>query len=427
MLLLERLHLDRPIKMPSKKTLELNGSIENASPNWASECSHDEHKLPPNGLKQLASPQDQAPVGPAITAFWRRKKSRLNPEAVATQRSVFDDPALAPYFRPRDDYENLRAFDPDERWTWAEELPSIRRLDWRVTAWACVAFFALDMPRGNINQANTDNFLDDLGLSTNDYNLGQTLFRAAFLVAELPSQLISKKLGPDRWIPIQMIAWSFVSGSQFWLSGKASFLTCRILIALLQGGFVPDIILYLSYFFKSSELPFRLALFWISARMTDVVAALLAAGILQISSSEGREGWRWLFMIEGIVTFFIGIWSIFQMVPSITQTKAKWRPNGWFTEREEKICVNRVLRDDPSKGDMHNREAITPRMLWKSLGDYDVWPIYALGITYAVPFITQEQYYTLTLRRMQFNTLRSNLLTIPAHLGTTITVRLQLT
>lgn len=63
------------------------------------------------------------------------------------------------------------------------------------------------------------------------------------------------------------------------------------------------------------------------------------------------------------------------MVPSPTQTKKPWRKDGWFTEHEEKIIVNRILRDDPSKSDMHNRQAITWKMLWESICDYDLWPI----------------------------------------------------
>jgi hypothetical protein len=60
------------------------------------------------------------------------------------------------------------------------------------------------------------------------------------------------------------------------------------------------------------------------------------------------------FLIEGIFTLSVGIASFFMLPPGPSETKARWRPKGYFTEKEVKIIVNRVIRDDPAKGTMHN-------------------------------------------------------------------------
>ena len=76
--------------------------------------------------------------------------------------------------------------------------------------------------------------------------------------------------------------------------------------------------------------------------------------------------------------------------------------------------VNRILRDDPSKGDMHNRQAINLKLLWKSLCDFDLWPIYIFGLIWEMPSGPPDQYLTLTLRNLGFGTFDANLLSIPA-------------
>ncbi|KIM42177.1 hypothetical protein M413DRAFT_18580 [Hebeloma cylindrosporum] len=349
--------------------------------------------------------------------FRRRAYTPRDLDGTATRRSVYDDPHLAPHYWPKKEYENIHRFDPKARWTYREERYLLRKIDWKVMLWAAISFSALNLDRNNLSQANTDNFLPDLKMNTNDFNLGNTVFRLAFLSAELPSQLVSKRLGPDRWIPMQMCAWSIVTMFQFYLTGKTSFLICRAFLGFIQGGFIPDLILYLSYFYTKRELPFRLAIFWVSLELCSIFGSFLAVGVLRMRGVQGKAGWRWLFLVEGILTLLIGITTFFRMPPSPTQTKAWYRKKGWFTEREETIATTRILRDDPTKGDMHNREGLNLKRLWQVVCDYDLWPLYLVGLLFAIPSAPPATYLTLSLRNLGFSTINTNLLTIPSTLG----------
>ncbi|KAF2771244.1 MFS general substrate transporter [Teratosphaeria nubilosa] len=337
----------------------------------------------------------------------------LHPHGSAT---TYRNEGLDSYYRPRDEWEGLHRYDTEFTWEPSEESALVRKLDWKIAAYACLMFFALQLDRGNISQALSDNMLKDLGMTTNEYNYGQTIFYLSFLCAELPSQMISKRLGPDRWIPVQMVSWSLVASMQCFLSGRRSFYACRSLLGLIEGGFIPDTILYLSYYYTSTELPKRLGWFWVAYQSTSIVSAFLAYGILHLRGVNGLAGWRWLFALEGCLTGLIGILSWFYL-PASPYTTASWfrGKDGWFTVHEEKIIANRIIRDDPSKGDMHNREALSLPMLWRCLKDWHMWPIYLIGLSWTIPNHPQTQYLTLQLKALGFGTFRTNLLTIPAY------------
>jgi hypothetical protein len=120
-------------------------------------------------------------------------------------------------------------------------------------------------------------------------------------------------------------------------------------------------------------------------------------------------------LIEGTITFCIGVFSFGLMPPGATQTKHWFRgKNGWFNEHEEHILVNRILRDDPSKGDMNNRQSIGISLLWKAICDWEQWPLYLIGITAYVPPAPPSNYLSYILRQLGFSVFEANLLAIPS-------------
>ncbi|WWC91517.1 uncharacterized protein L201_006463 [Kwoniella dendrophila CBS 6074] len=369
--------------------------------------------IPP--LAEGGVPKSGSAFGKAILRIFGLSK---NPnvlhsgDSIATQPSVFDTPTKNHYL-PQQWYEGYKAFDPLFRWTWKEENKVVRIIDWKIFLWVTIMFLALDIDRYNLTNATADNFLKDLKLTQADYNLGNTLFRVGFLVAELPSQLVSKRLGPDVWLPIQMIIFSIISCSQFWLSGKKSFLATRFLISFFQGGFIPDVILYLSYYYTKSELSVRLSFFWVSNYLANLITAFLAAGMLKMRGVAGRPGWAWMFMLQGLITLIVGILSFFLLPPSASQTKTWFRPKGLFSDDQVKIVVNRALRDDPTKSSMHNRQALPVKTILRCIGDYQMYPLYFIGIMFGIGGYPVQQYFQLSMKQLGFSTIQSNLLSIP--------------
>lgn len=81
------------------------------------------HDLPPSADLQ------EAVASNGLSGLWRSWRRPVRDlDTIATQRSVFDDPATLEVYRPPPEFENAHRFDPDARWTLREERVRITRL-----------------------------------------------------------------------------------------------------------------------------------------------------------------------------------------------------------------------------------------------------------------------------------------------------------
>ncbi|RKU43652.1 hypothetical protein DL546_005851 [Coniochaeta pulveracea] len=315
---------------------------------------------------------------------------------------------------PDDKYEGKHRWNPLATWTPEEERTVVRKADIFLMTWLCVMFFGLQLDRGNLSNALADDFLKDMGMTSDQYNNGNTIQLLGFMAMEFPVQFITKRYGFRRVLPIMMFCWGVVSFSQAWMKSVSAFYVTRALIGACEGGFIPGAILYATYFYTSAELAVRLAVFWSTLNVARVISALLAAGILEMRGIGGHPGWFWLFLLEGLLTVLLSIISFLYLPSSPTNTTNILCPKPWFTERQEVIMVNRILRDDPAKGLTAIYQKITWQDVKRTWKDPSLWGFFFIGLVAYIPATPVQGYLTLTLRRLGFSTFNSNMLTIPS-------------
>jgi MFS family permease len=196
-----------------------------------------------------------------------------------------------------------------------------------------------------------------------------------------------------------MMGWGMASWGQAWQHDRTSFYLGRAAIGLCEGGFIPGVILFATYFYKSKELSIRLAAFWSSLNVARVISALLAAGILEMRGVGGKPGWFWLFLLEGLFTVVIAILSFLYLPAAPTSTtNVLWR-QPWYTEREEMIMVNRILRDDPAKGLTALKEPATFKDIRAAWSDRSMWGLYFIGLVAYSKSLSYQMHMRHTLIR----------------------------
>ncbi|KAH8898031.1 alternative sulfate transporter [Thozetella sp. PMI_491] len=293
-------------------------------------------------------------------------------------------------------------------WTEKEESKLVHKVDLVVMPILMLCFFALQLDRANIGNALTDHFLVDVGITQNWFNVGQQLLNTGIVLLEIPSNIVLYRLGPKVWISCQILAWSLVAIFQAFQHGLAAFLTTRLLLGLLEAGFIPGGLYTLSLWYKRSELSKRFALFFLGNGLATASGGLFAYGILHMRGVAGLTGWQWMFILEGIFTVLAGV--VFAcLFPGSPDAPVSIIGVKYFSEAEQEILRMRIIRDDPTKEirDPHIRLADIAH----TLADPKLWPHILLTIIGLAPSTALWSYAPSIVASFGYNSLTANAMT----------------
>lgn len=162
----------------------------------------------------------------------------------------------------------------------------------------------------------------DLQISSTAFGLGAGLFFLGYFIFEVPSNMIMHRVGASRWIARIMITWGVVAAAQALVQGQTSFYIARIVLGIMEAGFFPGAILYLTLWFPTAQRARVVGLFMLAVPLSTAIGAPIGGLLLKLDGIAGLAGWQWLFIIEGLPTVVLG----FVVLKFLTDSpdKASW-------------------------------------------------------------------------------------------------------
>ncbi|KAE8154518.1 major facilitator superfamily domain-containing protein [Aspergillus avenaceus] len=294
-------------------------------------------------------------------------------------------------------------------WDDKEENALRRKIDFILLPILGLAFFALQVDRGNISAALTSTITKDLNITTNQVNIGTQMLSAGIVITEISSNIVLQRIGPQLWLSIQLFAWGLVATFQAFVKTYPAFLATRLLLGMLEGGFIPGALYYLSTWYKRGETSFRTTLFFFGQMFAAATSSLISAGLLQLSGKCGLAGWQWIFLVEGLITILAAI--LFTLIPPkaghgspLIATK-KW---SYFTPRESHIITSRVLLDDPRKARGHIK--IAPADIWSTVRKPNIIQHFFVTLVAMSAFQGLTQYTPSIIKSFGFSAVKANAL-----------------
>ena len=216
------------------------------------------------------------------------------------------------------------------------------KVTWRLMPFLFLCYVFAYLDRVNVGFAKLQ-MQQDLRISDAVYGAGAGIFFIGYFLFEVPCNLMLQRIGAKRWLGPIMIIWGVVSACNIFIRDTRTFYALRFSLGVVESGFFPGVILYLTFWFTFRYRPRMLAVFLTAIPVSSVIGAPISGWILKaMSTAGGLRGWQWLLVLEAVPSIIAGVAALVFLDDGPRTAK-------WLSEEERAFLVARLEEDQALK------------------------------------------------------------------------------
>jgi MFS family permease len=204
----------------------------------------------------------------------------------------------------------------------------MQKVDIRLVPMLALLYLCAHIDRANIGNAKIEGMVTDLNMSGVQYNTVLSIFFIPYVLLEVPSNVLLKKFKrPSTYLGILVVGWGVIMTCTGLVNNYSSLMAVRVLLGIFEAGFFPGAIYLCSYWYMPKDLALRISYFYCASALSGAFSGLLAAAIAKMDGIGGYEGWRWIFILEGLATIVLGVACFFFLIDTPALSKRWLEPD----------------------------------------------------------------------------------------------------
>lgn len=222
------------------------------------------------------------------------------------------------------------------------EAAVYRKVTLRLIPFLFLCYILSYVDRVNVSFAKLQ-MQQDLGMSDAMYGTGMGVFFLGYFLLEVPSNMMLQKVGARRWIGPIMIVWGLISSISMFAKTPALFYTLRFLLGVVESGFFPGVVLYLTFWYPRTYLAKTVSMFMSAIALAGAFGSPFSGWIMaKMGHSGGLANWQWLFLLEGIPSAIAGIVALFYLSDGPASAP-------WLKPEERELLAGSLAREEALK------------------------------------------------------------------------------